>query len=333
MTGVQTCALPIYTRTTGIRPAEILGRKVADIEAEGVLYRGSVTEQVLKRRERVNSVAIILKLDKEVLVTGNPVFDGAGNIKLVVTNTRDFPELKRLEQRLLTMAEESKKVNEELAYLRRQQTGHKQIYYRSEAMRQVMEVVRTVSAADVTVLITGESGTGKELVANEVYQRSERRDKPFIKVNCAAIPSELLEAELFGYEEGAFTGARRMGKAGMFELANTGVILLDEIGDMPLPLQTKLLRVLQEREIRRVGSTAVIPVDVRVIAATNVNIQTQIFLFIKHFQFFQIGITDLFCHKFIKFWSGFFSIFRILLRDLIPFQRLSSKIQDFFIQL
>ena len=178
-----------YTRTTGIRPAEILGRKVADIEAEGVLYRGSVTEQVLKRRERVNSVAIILKLDKEVLVTGNPVFDGAGNIKLVVTNTRDFPELKRLEQRLLTMAEESKKVNEELAYLRRQQTGHKQIYYRSEAMRQVMEVVRTVSAADVTVLITGESGTGKELVANEVYQRSERRDKPFIKVNCAAIPS------------------------------------------------------------------------------------------------------------------------------------------------
>lgn len=243
-----------YTRTTGIRPAEILGRKVADIEAEGVLYRGSVTEQVLKRRERVNSVAIILKLDKEVLVTGNPVFDGAGNIKLVVTNTRDFPELKRLEQRLLTMAEESKKVNEELAYLRRQQTGHKQIYYRSEAMRQVMEVVRTVSAADVTVLITGESGTGKELVANEVYQRSERRDKPFIKVNCAAIPSELLESELFGYEEGAFTGARRMGKAGMFELANTGVILLDEIGDMPLPLQTKLLRVLQERELMRIGA-------------------------------------------------------------------------------
>lgn len=265
-----------YTRTTGIRPAEILGRKVADIEAEGVLYRGSVTEQVLKRRERVNSVAIILKLDKEVLVTGNPVFDGAGNIKLVVTNTRDFPELKRLEQRLLTMAEESKKVNEELVYLRRQQTGHKQIYYRSEAMRQVMEVVRTVSAADVTVLITGESGTGKELVANEVYQRSERRDKPFIKVNCAAIPSELLESELFGYEEGAFTGARRMGKAGMFELANTGVILLDEIGDMPLPLQTKLLRVLQERELIRIGGSKPVKLDIRVIASTNKDLREEI---------------------------------------------------------
>ena len=143
-------------------------------------------------------------------------------------------------------------------------------------MRQVMEVVRTVSAADVTVLITGESGTGKELVANEVYQRSERRDKPFIKVNCAAIPSELLESELFGYEEGAFTGARRMGKAGMFELANTGVILLDEIGDMPLPLQTKLLRVLQERELMRIGGSKPVKLDIRVIASTNKDLREEI---------------------------------------------------------
>ena len=210
--------------------------------------------------------------DKEVLVTGNPVFDGAGNIKLVVTNTRDFPELKRLEQRLLTMAEESKKVNEELAYLRRQQTGHKQIYYRSEAMRQVMEVVRTVSAADVTVLITGESGTGKELVANEVYQRSERRDKPFIKVNCAAIPSELLESELFGYEEGAFTGARKGGKPGLFEFAHGGTLFLDEISEMDLALQAKLLRALQERKVRPVGGVKELDTDVRVIAACNANL-------------------------------------------------------------
>lgn len=258
-----------YTRTTGIQPEEIMGRSVSDIESERELYKGSVTEQVLKRREVVNSVAIIFKLDKEVLVTGTPVFDAAGNIKLVVTNTRDFPELKRMERQLLTMAEENKKAKEELAYLRMQQTGQKQIYYRSEAMRQVMDVVQTVANTNVTVLITGESGTGKELVANAIYQNSGRNNRPFIKVNCAAIPAELMESELFGYEEGAFTGARRTGKAGLFELANTGVLLLDEIGDMPLPLQSKLLRVLQERELVRIGAAAPLKLDIRVIASTN----------------------------------------------------------------
>lgn len=265
-----------YTRTTGILPEDILGRKVSDIEAEGNLYKGSVTAKVLERRERVNSVATIYKLNKEVLVTGTPVFDEDGRIKLVVTNTRDFPELKRLEQQLLTLTEESKKANEELAYLRRQQAGDKTILYRSEAMASVIELIRTIAATDVTVLITGESGTGKELVANEIYQCSDRTGKPFIKVNCAAIPSELLESELFGYEDGAFTGAKRAGKAGMFELANTGVILLDEIGDMPLPLQTKLLRVLQQRELMRIGGSRPIPLDIRVIASTNKDLREEV---------------------------------------------------------
>ena len=201
-------------------------------------------------------------------------FDGA--IKMVVTNTRDFPELKRLEQQLLTLTEESRKAHEELAYLRRQQAGDKQLSYRSAAMQSVMSLIQTVAPTDVTVLITGESGTGKELVANELYQQSDRRGKPFIKVNCAAIPSELLESELFGYEEGAFTGAKRAGKAGMFELANTGVILLDEIGDMPLPLQAKLLRVLQQRELVRLGGSRVVKLDIRVIASTNKDLREQV---------------------------------------------------------
>jgi len=265
-----------YTRTTGIRPEDVLGRRVSDIEAEGKLYRGSVTAQVLERRERVNSVATILGLNKEVLVTGTPVFGFDGAIKMVVTNTRDFPELKRLEQQLLTLTEESRKAHEELAYLRRQQAGDKQLSYRSAAMQSVMSLIQTVAPTDVTVLITGESGTGKELVANELYQQSDRRGKPFIKVNCAAIPSELLESELFGYEEGAFTGAKRAGKAGMFELANTGVILLDEIGDMPLPLQAKLLRVLQQRELVRLGGSRVVKLDIRVIASTNKDLREQV---------------------------------------------------------
>lgn len=258
-----------YTRTTGIRPEELIGRKVADIEAEGIYYKGSVTTQVIRRRARVDSVATILRLNKEVLVTGIPVLDAAGNVKLVVTNTRDFPELKNLERQLRDLVEESKKTNHELSYLRSQHAGNKPLLYHSAAMAAVMRTIQSISHTDVTVLITGESGTGKELVASEIYQHSNRRDKPFIKVNCAAIPAELLESELFGYEPGAFTGARKGGKPGMFELANSGTILLDEIGDLSLPLQAKLLRVLQQKEFMRIGGVAPIKLDIRILASTN----------------------------------------------------------------
>ena len=263
-----------YTRTTGIRPEQVLGRRVSEIE--GLLYQGSVTGQVLKTKQRVNAVATILELGKEVLVTGTPVFDSAGNVKLVVTNTRDFPELKRLEQQLHALTEEQRRANQELAYLRRRQAGGKELIYRSEAMESVMELARTVAQTDVTVLITGESGTGKELIANELYQNSARRDKPFIKVNCAAIPAELLESELFGYEEGAFTGAQKKGKIGLFEIANHGTIFLDEIGDAPFDVQILLLRVLEERVISRVGGIHQIPVDLRIIAATNRPLQDMV---------------------------------------------------------
>lgn len=265
-----------YTRTTGIPRDAIIGKLVQDIEADGTFYRGSVTARVIETRGRVNSVAKIFPLDKEVLVTGTPMFDENGNIRLVVTNTRDFSELKKLELDLIRLTEASEKANEELAYLRRQQAGGKSLFYRSGAMRAVMELIRTVAATDVTVLITGESGTGKELVANEIYQNSNRKGKPFIKVNCAAIPGELLESELFGYEGGAFTDAKKSGKTGMFELADTGVILLDEIGDMSLALQTKLLRVLQQREIIRIGGNRYIKLDIRVIAATNKDLREEI---------------------------------------------------------
>jgi two-component system response regulator AtoC len=135
-------------------------------------------------------------------------------------------------------------------------------------MREVQELIERVAATDVTILIRGESGTGKELVARALYASSSRRDKPFVKVNCAALPTELLESELFGFERGAFTGAIQQ-KPGKFEFANKGTIFLDEIGDMSYPLQAKLLQVLQDREFTRLGGKQDIRVDVRVIAATN----------------------------------------------------------------
>lgn len=150
----------------------------------------------------------------------------------------------------------------------RERASFDRLIGQSKPMQQVFALLRKVVASDVTVLITGESGTGKELVAQAIHYHSARRDKPFVSVNCAAIPETLLESELFGHERGAFTGAVGT-KLGQFEIANGGTIFLDEIGDMSLALQAKILRVLQEREIVRVGGTRPIKVDIRVVAATN----------------------------------------------------------------
>ncbi|UOF88673.1 sigma 54-interacting transcriptional regulator [Fodinisporobacter ferrooxydans] len=148
-----------------------------------------------------------------------------------------------------------------------------QIVGATESMQAAKQLSQKVAKSDTTILITGESGTGKELFAHAIHAASRRNLGPFIRINCAAIPDALLESELFGYEEGAFTGAVRKGKKGKFELANHGTILLDEIGDMPLVLQSKLLRVLQEKEIERIGGTHPISIDVRVISSTNRNLQ------------------------------------------------------------
>ncbi len=140
---------------------------------------------------------------------------------------------------------------------------------RSPALRRARDTALRFAATDITVLISGESGTGKELFAQAIHRASRRADRPFVAANCSAFPETLLESELFGYEEGAFSGSRRGGKPGLFEAAHTGTLFLDEIGDMALALQTRLLRVLQEREVVRLGGTAPIPVDVRIVAATH----------------------------------------------------------------
>lgn len=262
-----------YTRTTGISKEEVIGRTVKEISDEGKLYKGAVTMDVLKRKETVNSMGKSFRNGKDLLVTGSPILDENGNIKLVVINNRDISGLKELEYKIAELQNDKLKASEEIKYLRKQQMSNNRLYYYSENMKTISELIETIAATDVSVLITGESGTGKEVVADEIYYKSKRRNKPFIKVNCAAIPAELLESELFGYEGGAFTDAKKSGKIGMFELANDGTILLDEIGDMPVNLQTKLLRVLQNKEIIRLGSNKSVKLNIRVIAATNKNLQ------------------------------------------------------------
>lgn len=148
----------------------------------------------------------------------------------------------------------------------------KDIVYESEQMKKVISYSKKAALSDTTVLLTGETGVGKEVIAELIYRNSERNNMPFIKVNCSAIPANLLESEMFGYEKGAFTGADNKGKIGKFELADKGVIFLDEISSMPINMQTKLLRVLQEKEIERLGGTKPVKIDVKVIAATNISL-------------------------------------------------------------
>ena len=205
--------------------------------------------------------------NNQVLVASTPFFDDEGEVTYVVTIIQDLTMLSSWHSYLKELHEENELTQKELLYLRAN-LNDSSLLGSSKSMSELRKLISIVAPSDATVLIYGESGTGKEVASKEIHFRSERAEKPFITVNCAAIPENLMESELFGHEKGAFTGAISS-KAGLFEMANHGTILLDEIGEFPISLQPKLLRVLQEREIRHVGGTKTIPIDVRVIAATN----------------------------------------------------------------
>ena len=182
---------------------------------------------------------------------------------------RDFQDTNRLHEETELLRRQNELYQSHLAQLYQVETDLNNIIGHSPAIEKLKDLIRRVANSTITICISGETGTGKELVANAIHTLSGRAEKPFVKINCAAIPKDLLESELFGYEAGAFTGADRRGKAGRFELADHGTLLLDEIGEMPITLQAKLLRVLQEKEIERVGGVRPIPLDVRLVCSTN----------------------------------------------------------------
>lgn len=192
----------------------------------------------------------------------------------MVINFRDITELNRLQYELEHVRGLSERYSSELAQIRKQVTEEAGIVAHSPEMKKVVELALHVAQVDSTVLIQGESGVGKELIAKIIHSHSSRSLGPFIKVNCSAIPETLFESELFGYEPGAFTGASRQGKAGLFELAHQGTLFLDEVGDLPPSIQGKFLRALQEQEVTRVGGTKTRKVNVRILAATNQDLKT-----------------------------------------------------------
>lgn len=262
-------------RITGIPKEYYIGKTVDELIQRGIL-KTSVTHEVLKKKRRV-TINQLNYAGKDTLMTGNPVFNEEGEIEKIVTNIRDLTELNDLHRELKKMKDLNKKYKRELKKLRTLANHHGGIVVVSEKMKEIFDVIARIANVDATVLILGETGTGKDVIASEIYHKSIRSQTgEFIKVNCGAIPAHLLESELFGYESGAFTGAHQNGKQGLFELAHNGVIFLDEIGELPLELQVKLLRVLQENELLRIGGTKPIRVNARVVAATNQELQKMV---------------------------------------------------------
>ncbi|MFC5590571.1 sigma-54 interaction domain-containing protein [Sporosarcina soli] len=263
-------------RITGIPKEYYLNKNVDALMKRGIL-ENSVTEKVIKNKRSVSLVQLNY-LGKETLLTGNPVFDDQGEVESVVTNIRDLSDLNNLQTALREANELNQSYQQELERLkgRRSYIDGKTVV-ENKRMRFIYDTAKRIANVPATVLILGETGVGKDVLAKYIFNTSERRGTgKYIKVNCGAIPANLLESELFGYAGGAFTGANKNGKPGMFEMADKGVLFLDEIGEMPLDLQVKLLRVIQEREIQRVGATTTKKIDVRLIAATNRNLKEMV---------------------------------------------------------
>lgn len=266
-----------YSRITGFPCEEInrqIGQNMREVVKQGLVSK-SVSLMVLEQKQPV-TIEQKVRTGKDILITGNPIFDDSGKIVRVVTNIRDLTEINALKEEVKYTRKLNAIYSTELAELRAKHMVLPDMEVRSQKMKRVLECAHRVAQVNSTVLITGETGVGKEMIAKYIHQASSRKDQPFIQINCGAIPENLLESELFGYEKGAFTGADRSGKVGLLEVANHGTLLLDEIGEMPQSLQVKLLRVLQERRIQRIGGVKPIKLDVRILAATNKNLEEMV---------------------------------------------------------
>lgn len=250
-------------RITGLHPEEVLGRHVRDAVPESHLL------QVLESGQEVVGVRTRVR-DREVVSNIVPIRHD-GHMIGVVSVFRDITEVLALSRQLAEARNTIDLLRASLGTAPQFEQGV--VVGKSPLAQRLFITALKAAAVDSPVLIEGESGTGKEVVARLIHSRSPLRDKPFLAVNCAAIPANLLESELFGYEEGAFTGARKGGRAGLFEMADGGTLFLDEIGDLELGLQAKLLRALESGEVRRVGSSHTRKVQVRIISATNRNLQ------------------------------------------------------------
>ncbi|MGF6905601.1 sigma-54 interaction domain-containing protein [Fusobacterium sp. PH5-44] len=257
-----------YLKLLNKTKEEVIGKDVIDFVPNTKIYRVIETKQ-----EEIGE--LFQMADGTTLVCNRiPIFI-KGVFEGVITSATfyDLKEIKKLQEKIYNLEKENQFYREQVSELNQNKFNLESIIGNSAQIKNLKNTIIKIAPSDLPVLITGETGTGKEGFANAIHHLSKRKKEKFIKINCAAIPHGLLESELFGYEKGAFSGASQSGKIGKFQLANNGSILLDEIGEMPLELQSKLLRVLQEKEIEKIGGLNNIKINVRVICATNQNLE------------------------------------------------------------
>jgi len=260
----------------GIKAKDVIGKNVSELLEDGI-FDQLVSPKVMESGKQETIVQHIKKTNRVLLVTGTPSRDEDGNISLIIINERDMTELENLRSKVAQSQKLTEKFKEELSDLALLELAQNTIIADSKPMKNILQ--KSLKLAHVgasNILILGASGAGKGLLAKLIHKTSNRRDNPFVEINCAAIPENLLEAELFGYEKGAFSGAAEIGKIGLFELAQGGTVFLDEIGDMPLNLQTKLLKYLDDKQFRRLGGTQSIHVECKTISATNRDLQERV---------------------------------------------------------
>ncbi|MDO4314147.1 MAG: sigma 54-interacting transcriptional regulator [Oscillospiraceae bacterium] len=256
----------VVQNTKGITYQELLNSNMEDLVRRG-FWQHSPSLRALRLGKPVTEY-LEGNVRHPLMTTSIPVYDGSGALEYVIAYSQG---MNYVDDMLRKLSEERNRLDNIISFTNTL-SGNGQIVAESRAMKELFSILKTVSYSSSTILILGESGTGKEVVARYIHKNSSRRDRLFLPINCAVFPPELIEAELFGYERGAFTGASREGKTGLFELANGGTLFLDEIGELPLSVQSKLLRVLENGEIRKIGGSTIKAIDARIIAATNRNL-------------------------------------------------------------
>lgn len=271
-----------YARELGLTQDEAIGQPIQDLikntRLPAVLKSGkSIWSEFMWSESKITGKRTDYPTISNWIVVrrnGDPKGEIVGAISY--TSVRWDHNQANIEAELRTLREQNRLYQQRISELQQSSYNLDEILGKSAAIEEIKTLISRIANTSVSVCIIGETGTGKELVANAIHKLSTRSIKPFIKINCAAIPKDLIESELFGYVPGAFTGADRQGKQGLFELANGGTLLLDEIGELPLSLQSKLLRVLQEGEFKRIGGTEIISVDVRILCSTNRNLKNMV---------------------------------------------------------
>ncbi len=264
----------VFRKFYNLDSDDFVGKNVVDLEKAGI-FSPSVTLMVLKEKKRV-SIIQKTNTEKVLFVTGHPVFDAHKNLISVISMAKDITEMHQLKEKLEQVEKTAQKYYYQLELIKQKEEQEEIIQYRSSQMERVMTMAAKTARVDSNLLITGESGVGKSILAEAIHKMSNRSDQNLVSVNCGAIPELLLESEFFGYEKGAFTGARTEGKLGKLDLADKGTLFLDEISELPLQMQVKLLKVIQEKKFMRVGGTKTIESDFRLITATNKNLENEV---------------------------------------------------------